>query len=468
MLPYTPLHVLLLQRAPGFPDALIMTSGNVSDEPIVTDNAQARARLASLADAFLLHDRPIYSRCDDSVVRLVDGAAAPEKIFYPLRRARGYAPQPVRLWRELPSILAVGAELKNTFCLTRERYAFLSPHVGDLQNLETLQAFEEGVTRLQSLFRVQPQALAYDLHPDYLSTRYALQRAAVEGLPAVGVQHHHAHVASLMAEHGLGDQKRLLGVIFDGTGFGEDGAIWGGEFLVAGYAGFQRPYHLAPAPLPGGDLAVRQPWRYALALLAQVGLPWDEALAPVQHGRAQTIQGVDPLPVLRQQLQRGLNCPLTSSMGRLFDAVASLAGVRQRVHYEGQAAIELEALVDPSCDGAYDFDLRGAEIDPAPLMQALVADLHGRTPLPLLAARFHNGVARMVLEICRRLRADTGLSEVGLSGGVWQNVTLLEKSWRLLAQDGFTVYAHRQVPANDGGLALGQALVAAYHIQERM
>lgn len=464
MLPYTPLHVLLLQRAPHFPDALIMTSGNHSEEPIVMDNAQARARLAPLADALLLHDRPIYARCDDSVVRLVAGDGASEKTLYPLRRARGYAPQPVHLWRELPPILAVGAELKNTFCLTRERYAFLSPHVGDLQNLETLHAFEEGVTRLQSLFRVELQALAYDLHPDYLSTRYALERAAGEGLPAVGVQHHHAHVASLMAEHGLGGERPVLGAVFDGTGFGEDGAIWGGEFLVAGYAGFQRPYHLAPAPLPGGDLAVRQPWRYALALLAQAGLSWDEALPPVQHGRAQTIQGVDPLPVLQQQLQRGLNCPLTSSMGRLFDAVASITGVRQQIHYEGQAAIELEALVDPSCDDAYDFDLRGAEIDPAPLLQALVADLRCQTPVPLLAARFHNGVARMVLDVCRLLRAETGLREVALSGGVWQNVTLLEKCWRLLAQDGFTVYTHHQVPANDGGLALGQALVAAHQM----
>ena len=463
MLPYTPLHLLLLERASGFPDALIMTSGNRCAEPIVFDDEQARALLAPLADALLLHDRPIHAPCDDSVVSLISDGS--QSSLYPLRRARGYAPQPIHLPRAVPDLLAVGAEQKNTFCLARGRHAFLSPHVGDLQNMETLQAFERGVARLQALFGIQPRLLAHDLHPDYLSTRYALARAAREGLPALAVQHHHAHLAALMAEHGLGGENPVLGVIFDGAGYGSDGAIWGGEFLVADYAGFRRPYHLASAPLPGGDLAVRQPWRHALSWLAQAGLPWDEDLPPLQHGRAQSVRGIDALPVLQQQLARSVNCPQTTSMGRLFDAVAALAGVRQQVTYEGQAAIELEALVDPTCRESYEFALQGSNVDPAPLLQALVADLRHGLALPILAARFHNGVARMVLDICCRLRAATGLDEVALAGGVWQNRTLLQKTRSLLAAGGFTVYVHRRVPANDGGLALGQAMIAAHSLQ---
>lgn len=453
MLPYTPLHHLLLERAPGFPEALVMTSGNLSEEPIAFTNAVARERLAGLADAFLFHNRDIYTRCDDSVLRVVSGGDA----AVPLRRSRGYAPYPVRLPRPAPPLLATGAELKNTFCLTRGDYAFLSHHIGDLENYETLVAFEEGVTHMERLFRVRPEALAYDLHPDYLATRYALERAAREELPAVGVQHHHAHIAAGMAEHGLPPAARVIGVAFDGTGYGDDGAIWGGEFLLAGYGDYERAAHLRYAPLPGGDRAVREPWRVALAWLATTGLPWDDDLPPVAHARATR---PDAPATLAQQIARGINSPPTSSMGRLFDAAAALAGVRQTVTYEAQAAIEFEAACDGEETAAYPFDYANDLIDPAPLWAALLADRRAGLPLPRLAARFHNGVAHMTRDVCRRLRAAHGLDAIVLSGGVWQNMTLLRATLALLAADGFTVYTHRLVPPNDGGLALGQAAVA--------
>ncbi len=453
MLPYTPLHHLLLERAPDFPEALVMTSGNLSEEPIAFTNAAARERLGRLADAFLLHNRDIYTRCDDSVMRVLPGGDA----VVPLRRSRGYAPYPVRLPRPGPALLATGAELKNTFCLTRGDYAFLSHHIGDLENYETLVAFEEGVAHMERLFRVRPEALAYDLHPDYLATRYALERAGREGLPAVGVQHHHAHIAAGMAEHGLPLDARVIGVAFDGTGYGDDGAIWGGEFLLASYGDYERAAHLRYVPLPGGDRAVREPWRVALAWLTTTGLPWDDDLPSVAHARALR---PDAPAALAQQIARGINSPPTSSMGRLFDAAAALAGLRQTVTYEAQAAIEFEAAVDNDETAAYPFDYANGIIDPAPLWAALLADRRARLPLSRLAARFHNGVAHMTRDVCRHLRADHGLDGVVLSGGVWQNMTLLRATLALLAADGFTVYSHRLVPSNDGGLALGQAAVA--------
>jgi len=453
MLPYTPLHHLLLERAPGFPEALVMTSGNLSEEPIAFTNAAAGERLAGLADAFLLHNRDIYIRCDDSVSRVVPGSGA----AVPLRRSRGYTPYPVRLPRPASPLLATGAELKNTFCLTRGDYAFLSHHIGDLENYETLVAFEEGVAHMERLFRVRPEALAYDLHPDYLATRYALERAAREGLPAVGVQHHHAHIAAGMAEHALPPDARVIGVAFDGTGYGDDGAIWGGEFLLAGYGDYERAAHLRYTPLPGGDRAVREPWRVALAWLATAGLPWDDDLPPVAHARAVRPDGP---AALAQQIAHGINSPPASSMGRLFDAAAALAGMRQAVTYEAQAAIEFEAACDSDETAAYPFDYANGIIDPAPLWAALLADRRAGLPLPRLAARFHNGVAHMTRDVCRRLRAAHGLDQVVLSGGVWQNMTLLRATLALLAAGGFTVYTHRLVPPNDGGLALGQAAVA--------
>ena len=462
MLPYTPLHYLLFAndtQPVTFRDwALVMTSGNLSEEPIATGNDEARQRLSGLADAFLMHDREIHTRCDDSVVRLFEPTAG-ENHPYLLRRSRGYAPDPLTLPLELPPLLATGPELKNIFCLTRQRYAFLSHHIGDLENYETLRSFEDGVAHFERLFRIRPEAIAYDLHPDYLSTRYALERSRREGLPAIGVQHHHAHVAACMADNGLDGERPVIGVSFDGTGYGEDGAIWGGEFLVADYAGFRRPYHLAYFPLPGGDAAIRRPARVALALLWSLGMDWDEVLPPVEELCFEDRQA------LRIQLEHKLNIVPTSSMGRLFDAVAALAGVRQKVNYEAQAAIELEAALDPAEAGAYPFGSEAGVVDPRPALVALTADLRAGVPVPLLSARFHNGVAGMVRQVCAEIRRGTGLEEVALSGGVWQNMALLRRAESGLRADGFTVYLHRQAPANDGGVALGQALIAAHRLK---
>jgi hydrogenase maturation protein HypF len=465
MLPYTPLHYLLLEPADGFPAALVMTSGNLSEEPIVTDNDEARERLliappepvegastssaAGLADALLLHNRPIETRCDDSVAR-VTAATGP----YLLRRARGYAPAALKLPWDAPPTLAGGAELKNTFCLTNGRYAFLSHHIGDLENYETLQSFETGIAHLEKLFKVKPELLAYDLHPNYLATRYILERAEAEGLTAVGVQHHHAHIAACLAEHGHRGDRPVIGLAFDGTGYGDDGAIWGGEILIADYAGYERPYHLDYFRLPGGDKAAREPWRVALALLAGSERFTDYALRFTSHASL--------LTAVQHQLRTGLNAPHTSSMGRLFDGVAALIGLRQTVNYEAQAAMLLEAIVDRGEDGRYPFHFdedRGV-IDWRAMVAAVVADQRAGVAPGQIAARFHNGLAQMALDACLRCRQRYGLNEVALSGGVWQNVTLLERTAALLQQNNFSLYLHQKIPANDGGLALGQAAVA--------
>ncbi len=461
MLPYTPLHHLLFAAhplAPGFtpPQALVMTSGNLSEEPIATDNDEARRRLGGLADAFLMHNRPIRTRCDDSVAR-ADLPAVPSL----LRRSRGYAPSPLYLPWETPPLFAAGAELKNTFCLAREQRAFLSHHIGDLENFETLQAFEDGVQHMQRLFRVAPTAIAYDLHPNYLATRYALARAEREGLPALGVQHHHAHIAACLADNGLDGSQPALGLAFDGTGYGEDGAIWGGEFLLADYQGFQRLAHLRYAPLPGGDAAIRRPARTALAFLWQCELAWEPELPPCQELCA------DERTLLRSQLEHAINSPPTSSLGRLFDAAAALAGVRQRVNYEAQAAIEFEAMIDPLETSAYPFELFGSDpiiIDYTQCLHNLAQDALRGVPPSTIAARFHNGLANMALAVCLRLRQATGVRAVALSGGVWQNRALLRRVADGLQAQGFTLYTHQRVPANDGGLALGQAAIAAWRL----
>lgn len=467
MLPYTPLHYLLFasisRQAPA--QVLVMTSGNLSEEPIVTDNEEARSRLSTLADALLMHDRPIHIRTDDSVMRVFPTTTMP----YPIRRSRGYTPFPVRLPWETQPILAAGGELKNTFCMTNGNYAFLSHHIGDLENYETLRSFEDGITHFESLFRIKPKALAYDLHPDYLSTRYILERAERQGLPAIGIQHHHAHIASLMVEHQLDADHPAIGVAFDGTGYGDDGAIWGGEFLVANYSGYQRVAHLTYTPLPGGDLATRKPSRIALAHLWQAGLEWNPELPPVAD------LCVEERQALRSQLEFKINTPLTSSVGRLFDAVAALAGVRQRVNYEAQAAIELEALVDPAEKNAYpidimpvEFDLagqmsRGWSVDLKSLIWSVCDDIYSKTPPSIISARFHNGLADLVIRICILIRSQTNISTVALSGGVWQNMTLLALVYNALIREGFEVLTHQQIPTNDGGLSLGQAAIAAQY-----
>ncbi len=454
MLPYTPLHYLLFAEGGGVSVtrpciALVMTSGNYCEEPIVTRNDDALARLASLADAFLLHDRAIHTRTDDSIVRVFEGRELP------IRRSRGYAPFPVKLPFNAPCLLAVGGELKNTFCVTRDQYAFLSHHIGDMENLETLQSFEEGIVHFESLFRIRPQVIAYDLHPDYLTTRYAGTRAEREGIPVVGVQHHHAHIASCLAENGYGGKRPVIGVAFDGAGYGTDGAIWGGEFLVADYERFERAAYLAYVPLPGGDAATRKPARVALSHLLAAGIPLDRDLPP--------LSALSPTEqrVVERQIATGLNSLPTSSMGRLFDAVASIIGLRQDVNYEGQAAIELEAVADPAETGAYTFELEQDSILPHAVIRAMVEDYRVGVHRPIIAARFHNGVANLIRDKCIRLRQQHGLNQVALSGGVFQNVTLLGKTLSLLRSAGFEVFTHRLVPPNDGGIALGQAVIAA-------
>jgi hydrogenase maturation protein HypF len=447
MLPYSPLHHLLWRGAGHCPEAIVLTSGNRSEEPIATDNAEAMDRLGAIADAFLLHDRPIQTRCDDSVTRVAGGAELP------IRRSRGYAPLPVRLPFESRPILACGGELKSTVCLARGPYAFLSPHIGDLENYETYASYVTMIDHMAALFRVRPEAVAHDPHPAYASTRFA--RGLDPALPRVAVQHHHAHVAACMAEHRL--TGPVIGVAFDGTGYGTDGAIWGGEFLVADYAGFERAAHLAYVPLPGGDLAVREPFRVALAHLMRAVGGWDPALPPVAAATDAERR------IIARQLERGLNAPPTSSLGRLFDAMASLLGVRQRARYEAQAAIELEALAAPGEHGAYPVDLAAGEpalIDPAPVIRGAVRDLGRGVAVPVIAARFHATVVSMVLRVCDWLRGRTGIDRVVLSGGVFQNARLLVGARGALAGAGFAVFSHHLVPPNDGGIALGQAAVA--------
>ncbi|MFJ8506597.1 carbamoyltransferase HypF [Streptomyces avermitilis] len=460
MLPYTPLHHLLL-GLPGDaegPRLLVMTSGNVAGEPIVTDDAEALERLAPLADAWLTHDRPIQVPCDDSVVRVSDG----EPLM--IRRARGYAPLPVPLPLSVRPALAVGGDLKNAFCLGEGRRAWLSAHIGDMDDLGTQRAFERATAQLESITGVRPSVLVADRHPGYRSARWADRNAA--GRTVVRVQHHHAHVAAAMAEHGLDGTRPVIGVAFDGTGHGDDGAVWGGEILLADYDGFTRFGHLTYVPLPGGDAAVRRPYRMALAHLRAAGIGWSDDLACVAACPP------DERRVLERQLERHLNCVPTSSMGRLFDAVSSLAGVCHRAGYEAQAAIELEAaaLNAPVEDvTAYAFALRASEpdeggvvrADPAPVLAAIVGDLRAGTEPALVAARFHRAVTGLVHRICVRARERHGLDTVALTGGVFANTLLSSACARALREDGFTVLRHHLVPPGDGGLALGQLMVAA-------
>jgi len=448
MLPYTPLHHLLL-AAVGRP--IVLTSGNVSDEPIAYRDDDALARLAAIADAFLGHDRAIHSRADDSVARAVAGR---EML---LRRSRGYAPEPVAVRAAFRRpVLACGAELKSTFCLAKEHHAFVSQHIGDLENAETLRSFTEGIEHFRRLFDIEPQLVAHDLHPEYLSTKYAVDLADEAGLDLLGVQHHHAHIASCLADNG--EDGPVIGVAFDGTGFGTDGTIWGGEFLVAGLAGFARGGHLAPVPMPGGRAAIRQPWRMAAAYLDAAypeGMPGGLDVA-ARHER----QWGDVVRLAR----RGVHAPATSSTGRLFDAAAALLGVRDTVHYEGQAAIELEQLADVRERGAYrariepgePFAVRGAD-----LIAAIVADLRAGVAREVIAARFHGGVIALIEEGCTLLRERSGLDTVALSGGVFQNLLLLNRAVSRLEARGFRVLVHSRVPCNDGGISLGQAVIAS-------
>ena len=451
MLPYTPLHHLLfresLEEAPEFA-ALVMTSGNVSEEPIVTGNREATARLGTIADAFLFHNRDIHTRVDDSVVRIFDGK---ERV---LRRSRGFAPFPVTLQFPVAEILACGPELKNTFCLTKGHHAFLSQHIGDLENYETLVFFRETLERMKELFGIVPAVVAYDLHPQYLSTRFAQELTGVE---KIGVQHHHAHVASCMAENGV--TSKVIGVAFDGTGFGADGKIWGGEFLIADFTGFERRAHFRYVRLAGGDTAVREPWRLALSYLVDTyGAAIESLDLPLwQRIPAKKVANV------RSMIERGINTVETSACGRLFDAVASIAGVRDDVNFEAQAAIELETCAWQGIDECYPFEISHVEpwqIDLRPAICAIVQDVCAGQATGRISAAFHNTIAAIIIEVCRRLRTAEGIDRVCLSGGTFQNFYLLDRAVAGLRREGFEVFLHAAVPPNDGGISLGQAVIA--------
>jgi hydrogenase maturation protein HypF len=451
LLPYTPLHHLLFHGAPGgaapVPTMLVMTSGNLTEEPICYIDADARARLGPIADAWLVHDRPIHVPCDDSVMRVEDDEPRP------IRRSRGYAPLPIRLPFTVRPTLAMGGELKNTFCLASGHDAWMSQHIGDMGSVETLAAFERSATQFGDMYQVDPRQIAADAHPGYQTRRWADDRS---GRPVELVQHHHAHIAAVMAEHAVPAGETVLGFAFDGTGYGTDGAIWGGEVLVADYEGFERSAHLRYVPLPGGDATVRKPYRAALAHLWAAGIDWEADLAPVRDAPP------DELVVLRRQLERDVHCVPTSSMGRLFDAVSSLLGVRHIASYEAQAAIELEWMAAAHVADArpYAFGLEGANIDPAPVLRAMIDDVRSGCPIGAVAAGFHVAVAGMMARCAGQWCRPNGIDQVALSGGVFQNALLLRLAKTELSALGFTVLAHRLVPTNDGGLALGQAVVA--------
>lgn len=459
MLPCTPMHDLLFRIVGerwGTPPALVMTSGNISEEPIVTENAEAEERLAGIADIFAHHNRRIHTRVDDSVVRVIEGAPML------LRRARGYAPQTIWLGRGEAEVLACGAQQKNTLCLTRAGFAIPSQHLGDLENFETLRFFEETLERMCRLFHVKPTAVAHDLHPGYMSTQQALKMAVMR---RIGVQHHHAHIASCMAEHGL--DGRVIGVAWDGTGFGTDKTIWGGEFLAADLAGFDRYARLRPVLLPGGDAGVREPWRVARSYLLDTfgTMPPDARWA--------LMAPADRLRVVDTMLQRRVNTIPTSSAGRLFDAVASLIGLRHSVSFEGQAAMMLEAAADAWSGRAlepYDFAVSGAspaDLDLRPMIRQIVDEVqHGETQ-QAIAARFHVTMVAVIVEVCRQMRSALQLDRVCLSGGCFQNALLLEGCLRALRCEGFAVFFQRIVPANDGGISLGQAAIACELLRQR-
>jgi len=452
MLPYTPLHHILL-RDTNLP--LVMTSGNLSEEPIAKDNDEAIKRLHGIADYFLLHNRDIYSRYDDSVTMVEEDK--PRVI----RRARGYAPYPIHLPFTTRQVLACGAELKNTFCLTKDNHAFLSQYIGDMENLETLEHFEATIALYKKLFRVHPEIIACDMHPDYLSTKWARTTADKDKVSIVPIQHHHAHIVSCMVDNEV--QEPVIGVAFDGTGYGADGHIWGGEFLIAGYHDFQRKGHLEYLPLPGGAAAINRPYRTAIGYLYT--LLGEGALNP-ELPCLSTV-GKPELEVIKRQIDRGINTPLTSSCGRLFDAVSALIGISRQIDYEGQAAVELEMVAyDGATDDSYPFtietkgDIRVIRL--GQLFSAIVSDLSQGIPAYIISGRFHNMVAQMVSQVCSKIAGETGITTVALSGGVFQNRLLMRKVIAALDAVGLFTIIHSRVPCNDSGVSLGQAVIANF------
>ena len=446
MLPYTPLHYLLLKH--GF-SALVMTSANLSEEPIAIDNDDAFERLGDIADYFLIHNRDIYLRSDDSIVKHTAGHTRP------IRRSRGFVPIPVFLNDPVPPILACGAELKNTICITRGDKAFISQHIGDLENKATLDFFKLTVAHMQRILAITPEMIAFDMHPDYLSTVHAKEQ---QDICKVEVQHHHAHIVSCMAEHKLVGE--VIGLAFDGTGYGTDGTIWGGEVLVAEAKQFKRVAHLAYVPMPGSSAAIKEPWRMAISYLQDAfGENFWDLDVPV-------ITRIEPpkLKIIVEMILKGVNSPQTSSLGRLFDGVAAIIGIRQQVNFEGQAALELEMLAADDADSIYDFEWVTGDtfkILPAPIIRGVVTDVQNGLPVAEIGAKFHKTIVALFAGVCASVRNESELNRVVLSGGCFQNSILLAGLIQKLESLNFQVFAHRQIPTNDGGISLGQAMVAA-------
>ncbi|MDD5015179.1 MAG: carbamoyltransferase HypF [Atribacterota bacterium] len=449
MLPYTPLHYLLLKD--NF-IALIMTSGNISDQPIICDNLEAFEKLDGISDFFLLYNRDIFNRCDDSVVKIINE----DNVFF--RRSRGYVPSPIILDFKLKEVLALGGELKNTISFSKENYIFLSQYLGDLKSVETLEFFKESISSFKKIFRVKPEIIACDLHPDYLSTRYAEEIKVKEGLKVVKVQHHHAHIVSCMAENNI--KEKVIGVAYDGTGYGDDANIWGGEFLLCDFKKYSRVGHLKYYPLPGGDKAIAEPWRMAYSYLFSIYGPKAKTLD------IDFIRRMDGnhLSIIEKMIDKNINSPLTSSCGRLFDAISSLIGIRDEISYEGQAAMELESFCASGIKERYKFSFykEGEKfiVDPQEIFINIIEDIKREIGKDIIAAKFHNTVAEFTLNLCGKIRGDTGINKIALSGGVFQNKYLTEKVVSLLEDKEFKVFIHRKVLTNDGGISLGQAVVA--------
>ena len=446
MLPYTPLHYLLMEG--GFL-ALVMTSGNISEEPICIENDEAFSKLRGIADYFLIHDRDILQRSDDSVCQIIN-----EKVRL-IRRSRGYVPLPIFFDRDLPQVLACGALEKNTICLTKENKAFISQHIGDLENLESLQFFEHVISHLKRILEIEPEIVAYDLHPQYLSTKWALEQ---KGIKLIGVQHHHAHILSCLAENG--DFSKVIGLALDGTGYGEDGRLWGSEVLVVDKASYKRLAHLAYRPLPGGEKAIKEPWRMAISYLYPIyGRKLLELSLPLKE-----VIEKKKIEKIIYMIEHDINCPLSSGLGRLFDAVSAMLGIKYYIDYSAQAAIELEMCQEETDEG-YEFFIDTKEmpwkIDPNPVISAIVEDLRRGVSRGIICGKFHKGIVNILVRICNLAREKTGLKKVALSGGVFQNAYLLTQMENRLKELGFVVYSHSQVPCNDGGISLGQAMKIA-------
>jgi len=449
MLPYTPLHYLLLKD--NF-TALIMTSGNITDQPIIGDNLEALEKLDGIVDFFLSYNRDIFNRCDDSVIKIINN----DNVFF--RRSRGYVPHPIILDFKLKKVLALGGELKNTISFSKENYIFLSQYLGDLKSVETLEFFKESITSFEKMFSVKPEIIVCDLHPDYLSTQYAEEIKVKKGLKVVKVQHHHAHIVSCMAENNV--KEKVIGVAYDGTGYGDDGNVWGGEFLLCDLKKYSRVGHLKYYPLPGGDKAIVEPWRMAYSYLYSIYGPKAKTLDIDFSHRID----YDKLSIIEKMIDKNINSPFTSSCGRLFDAASSLIGIRDEISYEGQAAMELESFCASGITERYKFSIYKEEekfiIDPQGIFIDIIADLKKELDKKIMAAKFHNTVAEFTVDLCGKIRRNTGINEVALSGGVFQNKYLTEKVIFSLEDKRFKVYIQRKVPPNDGGISLGQAVVA--------